>query len=54
MDAHVREGKGVFGRRKLIVKNATDYAQMTGTTEYEALLRMGRSAEKRYVPILER
>ncbi|MDE6273813.1 MAG: alanine racemase [Clostridiales bacterium] len=51
MDAHLCEGKGVFGRRKLVIGDASEYAARLNTTEYEALLRMGRSAEKRYVPI---
>lgn len=49
MDAAVTEGRGKFATRRLLTGNAEEYAREAGTTAYEALLRMGANAEKRYV-----
>lgn len=49
MDACVREGRGRFGKRKLVFKDVTAYARGRGTTEYEVLVGIGKKAVKRYV-----
>lgn len=49
MDAHLREGRAVFGARRLAVKDVSAYARSHGTTEYEALCNIARKAEKIYV-----
>ena len=49
MDAFVRSGKSNFGSRKLILKDAAEYARAHNTIVYEALLNIGRRAEKVYV-----
>lgn len=48
MDAAVGSGYAKTGRRKLILKNVSEYAKQNGTTEYEALVNVSRKAEKRY------
>lgn len=49
MDACVCEGGARVGKRKLIVKNVSDYAERIGTTEYEVLVNIARKAVKTYV-----
>ena len=49
MDAFVRSGKSGFASRKLIIKDAAKYARAHNTIVYEALVGVGRRAEKVYV-----
>ena len=49
MDAFVRSGRANFGSRKLIIKDAAEYARAHNTIVYEALVNIGRKAEKVYV-----
>lgn len=49
MDACVREGDIPFGRRVCILSDAAEYAAQHGTTAYEALVRIGSAAEKKYI-----
>jgi alanine racemase len=49
MDACIREGRGDFGRRKLVLKDVSAYARALGTTEYEILVAATRKAVKIYV-----
>ena len=49
MDAFVRSGKASFASRRLIIKDAAEYAKAHNTIVYEALLNIGRRAEKVYV-----
>ncbi len=48
MDAAVESGHAKTGRRKLLLKNATEYALKNGTTEYEVLVNVSKRADKRY------
>lgn len=48
MDASVEAGAAKAGRRKLVFKDASAYARLHGTTEYEALVNVTKRAEKRY------
>ncbi len=48
MDAHVREGRNNFGRRRLAIKDISAYAAEHGTTEYEILCNIARKAVKIY------
>lgn len=49
MDAFVKIGREKFGSRKLIIKDAAAYARAHNTIVYEALVNVGRRAEKVYV-----
>ncbi len=49
MDASVCLGRAKFGERKLLIDDFAAYAKEHGTTAYEVLVRVGRSAERRYV-----
>lgn len=49
MDAAVREGRGDFGTRRLVVKDISAYAKSIGTTEYEVLVGAGKKSVKKYV-----
>lgn len=48
MDALVESGYAKAGRRKLVLKDVSEYAKKNGTTEYEALVNVSKRAEKRY------
>ena len=49
MDACVREGDARFGRRKLVFKDAREYARRMDTNEYEVLTGIGKRAVRIYV-----
>lgn len=49
MDACVREGESPIGSYKLVFGDAERYAKENGTIVYDALVSVGRKAEKRYV-----
>ena len=49
MDAFVKSGSAPFGRRRLILKDFAAYAKAHRTIVYEALVNVGRKAEKVYV-----
>ena len=48
MDACIMQGAAQFGRRKEVIKDITSYARAHGTTEYEALVNLGKNAVKVY------
>ena len=48
MDAAVLSGGGRTGRRKLVLKDVTEYARRNHTIEYEALVNIMKRAERRY------
>ena len=48
MDATIMRGRGHFGRKKLLVSDFQTYARERGVSVYEALLRAGSGADKRY------
>ena len=48
MDATVESGYARTGTRKLVLKDASEYARLRGTTAYEVLVNVLRKAEKRY------
>ena len=49
MDAYVREGSALFGKRRLILSDVAAYARAHGTIVYEALVNITKKAEKVYV-----
>lgn len=49
MDACVCSGDARFGRVKRVIKDVSAYARTHGTTEYEALVDLGKGAVKLYV-----
>lgn len=49
MDAYVQGGVSSFGKRRLILSDAAEYAKQNGTIVYEALVNVTKKAEKIYV-----
>lgn len=49
MDACLRKGSARFAARRLILSNVEEYAKLHGTIVYEALVNIGKKAEKIYV-----
>ena len=49
MDAFVKRGRAPFGARRLILSDAAEFAKKHGTIVYEALVNIGKRAEKIYV-----
>ncbi len=48
MDAYIREGAGRAGQKRLVLRDAEEYARRHGTISYEVLCRIGGRAEKVY------
>lgn len=49
MDAFVKRGSAPFGKRRLVMKDASVLARKYHTIVYEVLVNVGKKAEKRYV-----